>query len=167
CLQDHDRAIVIGERTWGKGSVQNIINLEQGRSALKLTTAKYVRPSGKNIHRDKDAKPEDEWGVKPNTGYEVKYSTQELRDLETRRRDSLVVHNGQPIEKPEETENPYVDRQLSKAIDYLLKATKQQPAAAQAKPKAEKKETTAPETAATDPEDTETPSRRRRGRRRP
>ncbi len=167
CLQDHDRAIVIGERTWGKGSVQNIINLEQGRSALKLTTAKYVRPSGKNIHRDKNAKPEDEWGVKPNTGYEVKYSTQELRDLETHRRDRLVVHNGQPIEEPEETENPYVDRQLSKAIDYLLKATKQQPAAAQAKPKAEKKEAAEPETAATDPEDTETPSRRRRGRRRP
>ena len=170
CLQDHDRAIVVGERTWGKGSVQNIINLEQGRSALKLTTAKYVRPSGKNIHRDKNAKPEDEWGVKPNTGYDIKYSTQELRDLETHRRDRLVVHNGQPIEKPEESETPYVDRQLSKAIDYLLQETKQQPEAVKSEPKAEKKETAEPEpAAATDPESNETPrpSRGRRGRRRP
>ncbi|MEK6234818.1 MAG: S41 family peptidase, partial [Planctomycetales bacterium] len=51
CLQDHNRAIVIGERTWGKGSVQNVIDLEEGKSALKLTTASYWRPSGKNIHR--------------------------------------------------------------------------------------------------------------------
>ena len=50
-LQDHNRAIVIGERTWGKGSVQNVIELEEGKSALKLTTAGYHRPSGKNIHR--------------------------------------------------------------------------------------------------------------------
>ncbi len=50
-LQDHKRAVVIGERTWGKGSVQNIIELENGRSALKLTTAGYHRPSGQNIQR--------------------------------------------------------------------------------------------------------------------
>src|SRR5688500_6849132 len=64
CLQDHKRAVVIGQRTWGKGSVQNIIGLEEGRSALRLTMASYWRPSGKNIHRGRDAKEEDEWGVK-------------------------------------------------------------------------------------------------------
>ncbi len=51
CLQDHHRAVIVGERTWGKGSVQNVIELEDGTSALKLTTASYHRPSGKNIHR--------------------------------------------------------------------------------------------------------------------
>ena len=140
CLQDHDRAIVIGERTWGKGSVQNIIRLEQGRSALKLTTAKYVRPSGKNIHREKNAKPEDIWGVKPNDGYEIKYSGQELRNLEAQRRDRMIVHNGQPIEEGEEKENPFVDRQLVKAIDYLLLKTDQKPEATEKEPKVEKKE---------------------------
>ncbi len=54
CLQDHHRAVIMGERTWGKGSVQNLIELEGGRSALKLTTAAYQRPSGKNIHRFPD-----------------------------------------------------------------------------------------------------------------
>ena len=68
CLQDHHRAVVIGERTWGKGSVQNVIELEGGRSALKLTTASYQRPNGKNIHRFPDAKETDEWGVHARHG---------------------------------------------------------------------------------------------------
>ena len=72
CLQDHKRAVIVGERTWGKGSVQNVIELEDGHSALKLTTAGYRRPSGKNIHRFPDAKESDEWGVMPDNGYEVK-----------------------------------------------------------------------------------------------
>src|SRR5690349_21718964 len=72
-LQDHKRAAVIGERSYGKGSVQNIILLENDTSALKLTTASYIRPSGKNIHRFPDKKDfesahidPDEWGVKPD-----------------------------------------------------------------------------------------------------
>jgi carboxyl-terminal processing protease len=49
CLQDLHRAYVIGERTFGKGSVQTIFPLEDG-SALKLTVAKYYTPSHKVIH---------------------------------------------------------------------------------------------------------------------
>ena len=70
-LQDHDRAVIIGERSYGKGSVQNIIEMENDTSALKLTTASYWRPSGKNIHRFPDSKESDEWGVKPDPGFEV------------------------------------------------------------------------------------------------
>jgi len=65
CLQDHGRAIMVGERSFGKGTVQNIIPLEGGRSALKLTTASYWRPSNKNIHRRTDARDTDDWGVSP------------------------------------------------------------------------------------------------------
>ena len=50
CLQDLHRAIILGEKTFGKGSVQSIFPLEDG-SALKLTTAKYYTPSHKVIHR--------------------------------------------------------------------------------------------------------------------
>jgi carboxyl-terminal processing protease len=49
CLQDLHRAVVLGEKTFGKGSVQNIFPLEDG-SALKLTVAKYYTPSHKVIH---------------------------------------------------------------------------------------------------------------------
>ncbi|MGI9332394.1 MAG: S41 family peptidase [Gammaproteobacteria bacterium] len=47
-LQDHKRAVVMGERTFGKGSVQTILPMENG-SALKLTTARYFTPSGRSI----------------------------------------------------------------------------------------------------------------------
>jgi len=51
CLQDHRRAIIVGQRTFGKGSVQELFELEGSRSALKLTIGTYHRPSGKNIGR--------------------------------------------------------------------------------------------------------------------
>ena len=51
CLQDLNRAIVVGEKTFGKGSVQSILPLQDG-SALRLTTAKYYTPSHKVIHEE-------------------------------------------------------------------------------------------------------------------
>ena len=50
CLQDLHRAVVLGEKTFGKGSVQSVFPLEDG-SALKLTVAKYYTPSHKVIHQ--------------------------------------------------------------------------------------------------------------------
>jgi carboxyl-terminal processing protease len=70
-LQDHQRAIVIGERSWGKGTVQNIEELEGGKSALRITIATYWRPSGKDIHKRRNAKDTDDWGVRPDPGMEV------------------------------------------------------------------------------------------------
>jgi len=50
CLQDLHRAVILGEKTFGKGSVQTIFPLDDG-SALKLTVAKYYTPSHKVIHQ--------------------------------------------------------------------------------------------------------------------
>jgi carboxyl-terminal processing protease len=49
CLQDHKRAIILGTKSFGKGSVQTVIPLSDG-SALRLTTSKYFTPSGRQIH---------------------------------------------------------------------------------------------------------------------
>jgi carboxyl-terminal processing protease len=49
-LQDHKRATVIGARSFGKGSVQNILPLERGQGALRLTTGRYFTPGGRSIH---------------------------------------------------------------------------------------------------------------------
>jgi carboxyl-terminal processing protease len=136
-LQDHRRAIVVGERTWGKGSVQNVIEMDGGKSILKLTTANYLRPNGHNIHRDENAKESDEWGVKPDPGYEIKLDETERYQLQLYRRDRdiLAAHAPQEnpppkddpasetekksTETPAETKAAFVDRQLQKAIDYL------------------------------------------------
>jgi len=49
-LQDHRRALVMGQRSFGKGSVQSLLRLDrQGTAALKLTTARYFTPSGKSV----------------------------------------------------------------------------------------------------------------------
>ena len=77
-LQDHKRAAVVGQRSYGKGSVQNLIDLDGGNSILKLTVASYYRPSGENIHRFKNAKTTDKWGVSPDPGMEVKLTHREF-----------------------------------------------------------------------------------------
>ena len=86
CLQDHERAIVVGQRSWGKGTVQNIRPLEGGRSALRLTIGSYWRPSGQDIHKWKDAKDSDAWGVRPDAGQEVNPTNQQYETLILARR---------------------------------------------------------------------------------
>ena len=71
CLQDYKRAVIVGQRTYGKGTVQRLLPIESGRSLLKLTTATYWRPSEQNIHRMPTDTEADPWGVKPDPGFEV------------------------------------------------------------------------------------------------
>ncbi len=52
-LQDHDRALIVGTPTWGKGLVQSLFPLDDGYY-LKLTTARYYTPSGRSIQRDEE-----------------------------------------------------------------------------------------------------------------
>lgn len=52
-LQDHDRALLVGQSTWGKGLVQSLFPLDDGYF-LKLTTARYYTPSGRSIQREDD-----------------------------------------------------------------------------------------------------------------
>jgi carboxyl-terminal processing protease len=128
CLQDHKRAVIIGERSYGKGSVQNILKLENDNSAVKLTTASYWRPSGKNIHRFPDSKEADEWGVKPNPGFEVPMKDEERLEYMAWRSDRDVVRvkkdkpeaKGKPEGKKDD-KKPFTDRVLEKAVEHLRK----------------------------------------------
>ena len=98
CLQDHGRAVVVGERTWGKGTVQTPIELESGRSMLRLTVASYWRPSGRNIHRAETDKETDPWGVTPDPGFEVKVDEKQMIELAKWRRSRDVLRR--PGEAP-------------------------------------------------------------------
>jgi carboxyl-terminal processing protease len=140
CLQDHRRAVVVGERTYGKGSVQNIIPMENDASALKLTTASYWRPSGKNIHRFPDPEDfkragidSDEWGVKPDDGFEVPMKDAERIEylLYRNERDVIRKDKDKPAkeEDKEKKKEPFVDRVLQKAVEYLKSKTANEGAA--------------------------------------
>ncbi|MGA3065784.1 MAG: S41 family peptidase [Tepidisphaeraceae bacterium] len=61
-LKDNHRALVIGQRTFGKGSVQEVVPLEGDGGELKITVAYYYLPSGRLVHRKKGA---TDWGVEP------------------------------------------------------------------------------------------------------
>jgi carboxyl-terminal processing protease len=79
CLQDHGRAVLIGEQSWGKGTVQNVIPIQRGQSALKLTTASYWRPSGKHIDRfDAVSKETKIWGVQPDEGFAIQQTDEDV-----------------------------------------------------------------------------------------
>jgi carboxyl-terminal processing protease len=82
-LQDpmHKRAILVGERTHGKGSVQGITSYPEGGAQLKYTMAYYHLPSGKRVESQEAAKKEsrNDWGVGPDV--EVKLTIEELRKM--------------------------------------------------------------------------------------
>lgn len=104
-LKDTGRAVVVGERSFGKGSVQSIFRLKNGEG-LRLTTARYYTPGGVSIH---------EKGISPNV--EVVMTAEEDSKLR-------VQHTRDDIASPEAFKarfgfEPIEDRQLSVALDVL------------------------------------------------
>ena len=120
CLQDNGRAVVVGERSWGKGTVQNVIHLQGGKSAIKLTTAKYFRPSGKDIHRDGEETVDDDWGVRPDDGFEVVLDEEAFSQVfEVRRSRDVLRRPDEPKPAPVSTQP---DPQLERAVEAVLEA---------------------------------------------
>lgn len=115
-LQDNNRAVVVGERSFGKGSVQKVLKLGgDPPTALKLTTDTYWRPSGVNMHRYPDSKESDDWGVKPSPGFEIPMKDEERLEYLLYKRNKDIIRRN----KPKEPEKPYVDRALVKAVEHL------------------------------------------------
>jgi carboxyl-terminal processing protease len=125
CLQDHDRAAVVGERSFGKGTVQNVIPIEGGKSLLKLTVCSYWRPSGKNIHRLSSSSDGNDWGVRPDAGCEVKLDDKQSATWqEIRHQRDILVPNQQQASAAAPpvpaTRSPIeFDPQLSRAVEAL------------------------------------------------
>ena len=91
CLQDSGRAVVVGSRTFGKGTVQSIIPLSDGHGLLKLTTSEYLRPSRENIHRRREDDDNATWGVRPDAGCEVTPTAEAIERLREWRRAREIV----------------------------------------------------------------------------
>jgi len=117
-LSDHNRAIVIGTRSFGKGSVQTVRPLESGAGTLKMTEQYYYLPSGRLIHRQDDSTI---WGVDPTEGYYLSMTNPQRAAMLTARRENEVIHK---IETPELTETTEIiealdDVQLTAAMAVM------------------------------------------------
>ena len=120
CLQDHDRAMVAGERSYGKGTVQEVVDLGYPFGTIKLTIATYWRPSGQNINRPRENLKNDSqnatWGVSPNAGFELAVEDDERDRLLTWQREhELAALSGGKSAPREEVP----DRVLLKAVEHL------------------------------------------------
>ena len=100
CLQDYGRALLVGEKSFGKGSVQSIIEVDDG-SAVRITTAKYYTPGERVIH---------EKGIEPDFVVDISDETSQKLFMQRSRLTSV-----DDIEDTETIE----DLQLSKGIEVL------------------------------------------------
>jgi carboxyl-terminal processing protease len=117
CLQDHGRAIIMGSRSYGKGSVQTPMRFDN-QSILKLTTATFWRPNGKNLHKaSTKGLDSDEWGVSPNKGFAINLSKKEDNDLFDYLREAEIIRVKGAKPPPEFAD--FRDRQLDMALQYL------------------------------------------------
>lgn len=116
-LRDHKRAVVIGERTFGKGSVQNVITLEDGQGAIKLTTAYYYLPGNTCIHKTKRAEEDGTWGVEPLI--EVPLSGKELLEIRDGRLEADIIRATTQPTTTRARPHPIIDKQLREALNSL------------------------------------------------
>lgn len=93
-LQDNHRAVVMGTRSHGKGSVQEVRTLPSGQGTLKLTTAHYELPGGRTIQRSLN---NPVWGVDPDSGFAVPVTSAEARQLVIARRETDKLFGGPSV----------------------------------------------------------------------
>ncbi|QQE11879.1 S41 family peptidase [Planctomycetota bacterium] len=141
-LQDYGRATIIGTRSFGKGSVQDLYRLDRGRAYLKLTTQYYMLPAGRIIHRKPEMK---QWGIEPDVSIDMttredanallyRQAVDIIRDKDGKdqvvEKDSIEVTepDGEQVAEAEDVEldiiddNPTAAKIIEKGIDPQLEA---------------------------------------------
>jgi len=126
-LQGNDRAIVVGERSFGKGSVQNIVALPSGVGQIKITERHYFGPGGKVIHRTDDSSI---WGVDPNPGFFSPMTNAQYNDMLRVRNERSVIGGSSESAGSPAPDDPgalvafvrdtLLDPQLAVALDAVM-----------------------------------------------
>jgi carboxyl-terminal processing protease len=120
-LQENGRAKVLGTRTFGKASVQEVRTLPYNEGTLKFTTAHYYLPSGRNLNRTPDSSVA--WGVDPDPGFVVPISDEEYLEMYRARREYEIIR--EPEEPADLCTGPdwirehLLDEQLAVAVEAL------------------------------------------------
>lgn len=118
----HSRAIIVGERSYGKGSVQTILPSFRGNAQLKYTTAYYHLPSGKRVETRDAMKKQgrDDWGVAPHVTVKTR-SDEAKKMFELRRSNDVLVRAGHDnnVSKVEK----HTSQELLEADPQLVMAT--------------------------------------------
>lgn len=114
-LKDLHRGLVVGQRSYGKGSVQNVVFVGRRKAILKVTNAYYYLPSGRCLHR----KPGDkEWGVDPDV--DVLVTPRQMKHwLDIRRKTDLLQDVDPQQLKADMAEQFHADLQLNTAVLML------------------------------------------------
>jgi carboxyl-terminal processing protease len=117
CLQDHRRAVIAGQRSHGKGTIQNIMPFEDGKE-MTFTTAAFYRPGGGKIDRMRlPGRPADEWGVTPDPGLALNLTPREREELKAHlERAEIVVGDPDVWDK---IRSGFRDRQRDLALRHL------------------------------------------------
>lgn len=118
-LMDNKRAAVLGQRTYGKGSVQELIPLDGNNGELKLTVAYYYLPSGRLVHRKEGA---TDWGVEPQILVPMDDETRQKVELDRQRQEMFRRPTTGPASATTSTTH-VVDIQLQRAIDTMMLLT--------------------------------------------
>ncbi len=120
--EEHERAIVVGERTHGKGSVQGITPYPGEGAQLKYTMAYYHLPSGQRVksRQASEKRGEKDWGVEPDVKIELR-SDEVLKMYDVRRENDVLVQanhdsESRPVKKYTIEETLSADPQLATAI---------------------------------------------------
>lgn len=122
CLQDHGRAVVVGQRSFGKGTVQQLLPL--GKSLLKVTWASFRRPSGASVDRPQNTMANNTWGVLPDNGYECELTPKDyaaFQDYRNLRDENEIMNGDGDNDLPERTAAAakFVDEPVVLAARYL------------------------------------------------
>ncbi len=118
-LVENNRSIVVGSRSFGKGSVQSVFPVEHGGGEVKITQGGYYLPSGRSIHRKDDSAV---WGVDPSKGFYVPITDdEELEMLKARRDLDIIRKNGADASTGNWADTDWVlnamkDKQLTAAV---------------------------------------------------
>lgn len=113
-MQDYDRALIIGENTFGKGLVQSVINLPYG-AGLTLTTAKYYTPSGRSIQRDYS-----NGNIYDYFNHKVSLTESEKNNLANKTVTGRKIYGGEGITPDEKVKNPELTQTQAALLDSLF-----------------------------------------------